>query len=101
MDNSLPDLSAFTSKLTPDQVLHQVVMAEKRRRKTLGLTQAALAKKAAVSLGSLKRFEQQGEIAFSSLCRIGFALDALDDFLKLFARPAYRTIEDVLHDSSR
>jgi transcriptional regulator with XRE-family HTH domain len=101
MEKTLPDLSAFTSSLTPGETCRRIAADEKRRRKSLGLTQQELAKKAGVSLGSLKRFEQQGEIALASLLRLAMALDALNDFLDLFNHSTYQSIEDVLNDSSR
>ncbi|OPZ34545.1 MAG: hypothetical protein BWY98_01032 [Tenericutes bacterium ADurb.BinA155] len=101
MNNSFSDLSAFTSLPTPVSVSTSMAMAEKRRRKALHLTQKALAEKTLVSLGSLKRFEQQGEISLSSLLRIAFVLDCLSDFAAVFSKPVYRNIDDVLKAKSR
>ncbi len=49
-----------------------------------GYTQEALAKRSGVSLGSLKRFEQSGEISLSNLLKLSYILDTLEDFEKLF-----------------
>lgn len=49
----------------------------------MNLTQAGLAKRSGVALGSLKRFEQTGLIAFDSLLNIALVLDCLGDFDKV------------------
>ena len=66
------------------------------RRKELHLTQAQLAKRAGMSLGSYKRFEQTGQIAFASLTNISIALNCEDDFDALFARRQYASMKEVL-----
>jgi transcriptional regulator with XRE-family HTH domain len=52
----------------------------KRRRLAMNLTQSGLAKRSGVALGSLKRFEQTGLIAFDSLLKIALVLNCLADF---------------------
>ena len=46
----------------------------RKRRRERKLTQAQMAKKAGMSLGSYKRFEQTGEVSFRSLANIAIAL---------------------------
>ena len=46
-----------------------------RLRKRKKITQKQLAVRSGVSLGSLKRFEQSGEISLQSLTKIAIALD--------------------------
>jgi len=70
------------------------------RRKEHRLSQAALAEKADVSLGSLKRFESSGEISLTSLIKLAFALGYEKDFDELFAQTHYRSIEDVIRDAA-
>jgi transcriptional regulator with XRE-family HTH domain len=55
----------------------------KERRLALNLSQATLAKKSGVSLGSIKRFEQNFDISLSSLLKLSLVLECLDDFTKL------------------
>ena len=52
----------------------------RQRRKTLGYTQPELSSRSGVSLGSLKRFESSGQIAFESLLKLAFVLECLGDF---------------------
>ena len=71
------------------------------RRKEQRLSQAALAKKADVSLGSLKRFESSGELSLTSFIKLAFALGYEQDFEELFTQTHYRSIEDVISDAAR
>ncbi len=65
------------------------------------LTQAQLAEKSGVSLGSLKRFERTGKVSLSSLLNIAMALGCLKDFEGVFKKPEYTTIEEILNDKNR
>lgn len=71
----------------------------KLRRKEHKITQITLAQKAGVSLPSLKRFEQTGEISFKNLLKISQTLGYEKEFLSLFSKPYYTNIEDMLRDS--
>jgi transcriptional regulator with XRE-family HTH domain len=55
---------------SPQDVLREVGDRFKRRRLALDLTQAGLAKRSGVALGSLKRFETTGLVAFESLLKL-------------------------------
>ncbi|MBA4174147.1 MAG: XRE family transcriptional regulator [Hyphomicrobium sp.] len=65
---------------SPNDVLQEVRDRFKRRRLALNLTQAGLAKRSGVALGSLKRFETSGLVAFDSLLKLALVLDCLGDF---------------------
>ena len=82
--------------LLPGNVLRNVAQREKTLRKSRGISQEQLAKNAGVSLGSLRRFEQTGHIAFDSLVAISFALGCESDIEGLFQAPAYTSIEEVI-----
>ena len=81
---------------TPAERCQEVAARAKARRKAMGLTQAQLASKSGVSLGSLRRFEQTGEISFHSLARLAQALECEQDLEELFARRYYRDIQEVI-----
>ena len=81
---------------TPLSVAQAVAERAKRRRTTMRLTQAELAQKAGLSLSTYRRFEQQGQIAFSGLLQIAFALDCMSDFNALFASQSWATMDDML-----
>ena len=81
---------------TPASVVRAVAERAKQRRTAMRLTQAELAKKAGLSLSAYRRFEQSGQIAFSSLLQIAFALDCMSDFDALFAGKSWATMDDML-----
>ena len=70
----------------------------KERRKALKITQKDLALKSDVSLGSIKRFEQHGQISLESLLKIAFVLECLDDFEAICTKKELmpRSIEELL-----
>ena len=51
--------------------------------------------------GSLRRFEQTGQISFESLVSITFALGCEDNLEHLFSKPAYTSIEEVIADARK
>ena len=65
------------------------------RRISLGFSQADLATRSGVSLGTLKRFERIGEVSLATLLAIADALDALDGFQGLFPPIEARTLDEV------
>jgi transcriptional regulator with XRE-family HTH domain len=65
---------------TPKDVNNDIVKRMRARRKEKKLTQVELSRLAGVSLGSLKRFEQTGNISLNSLIKIAFVLDCQEDF---------------------
>jgi transcriptional regulator with XRE-family HTH domain len=69
----------------------------RQRRREGKISQAALAEKSGVSLGSVKRFEGSGDISLSSLLRIAVVLGYEADFDNLFVRVNYQSIEDVIN----
>ena len=81
---------------TPVSVAQAVAERAKQRRTAMRLTQAELAQKAGLSLSTYRRFEQQGQIAFSGLLQIAFALDCMSDFNALFASQSWATMDDML-----
>ena len=85
---------------SPADVLQEVRDRFKRRRLALNLTQAGLAKRSGVALGSLKRFEATGLVAFGSLLKLALVLDCLGDFDRLAADDVQsltgRTLDEIL-----
>ncbi len=87
--------------LMPMEIQKEIARKEKERRKDKGLTQEELARRAGLSLSSLRRFEQTGEISFASLVRIGSILDDEKAFLDLFAPQEYQTMKELLDAKRR
>jgi len=74
----------YTISPTPDSVSKELAQRHKALRKQLRLTQAELAERAGVSLGSLKRFESTGLISLESLLKLANLLNRLSDFNEVF-----------------
>ena len=70
---------------TPQDVQEEVAARFKTKRLHFNLSQEGLAQRAGVSLGSLKRFERTGLIAFDSLLKLSLTLDCLGDFDRVCA----------------
>ena len=85
-------------KTAPD-ICKRIARNERTLRKAKGLTQAELSKKSGVSLGSLKRFETTGQISLTSLSNLAIALQVEDDFLSLFEKQHYNSIEEVIREN--
>ena len=81
---------------TPLSMAQAVASRVKQRRLALRLTQVELAQKAGLSLATYRLFEQRGQIAFSGLLQIAFALDCMSDFNTLFASQSWATMDDML-----
>ena len=73
----------------------------RRRRLEANLTQEGLAKRANVSLGTLKRFERTGDASIEFLLAVAFTLGAEQEFDRLFPAHPYKTIEDVIEKRPR
>lgn len=76
-------------------VLLETAGRHKALRKALKPTQTDLADRAGVSLGSLKRFEQTGQISFESLLKLAHLLGRLGDFDGVFR------VDSALEDAER
>lgn len=85
----------------PNEIAKEIAQQEKAKRKRRKLTQAELSARAGISLASLKRFEQTGEISFVSLIRIADILDERESFENLFAAREYSSIQEVIDERNR
>ncbi|WP_446425563.1 helix-turn-helix domain-containing protein [Mailhella sp.] len=61
----------------------KLASSAKARRLELNITQAELAERSGVSLGSLRRFESTGEISLRSLLELALVLGELKEFSTL------------------
>jgi transcriptional regulator with XRE-family HTH domain len=77
-------MNPYSLKPLPSDI--QASLANKFRvlRKAQGYSQEETAKRSGVSLGSLKRFENTGQISLESLLKLSHLLDRLEDFMKVF-----------------
>ena len=82
----------------PEEIAKDIALAEKAKRKKRKLTQKELSARAGISLASLKRFEQTGEISFVSLVKLAVVLDEVEELSKLFQRREYSSIQEVIDE---
>ncbi|MCL2632849.1 MAG: helix-turn-helix domain-containing protein [Coriobacteriia bacterium] len=93
------NIDSLLQYATPFEIQQGICKRLVLRRKEQKLSQVALANKAGVSLGSLKRFEATGEISLTSLTKLAYALGYQHELEELFSQKHYRTIEDVIRDA--
>lgn len=77
-------MSKFSVDKYPEDILNELAQKHKKLRKQFKLTQSELALRTGISLGSIKRFEQSGEISLHALLRLAHFFDRLSDFDAVF-----------------
>lgn len=77
--------SAYTLRRQPRDIRLALAARFKRVRKAAKLTQAELAERSTVSLGSLRRFETTGRVSLESLAKLADVLGRLEELDGLFA----------------
>ncbi len=84
------------------EILNELAQKHKVLRKQAGFTQSELAQRSGVSLGSIKRFENTGQISLASLVKCAQILDRTADFdLLLNANENLKDIEKLFSDKTR
>ena len=89
------NLGFLFDEITPGDINKKIaerIRAIRNRRK---ISQKELGEKSGVSLGSVKRFEQSGEISLLSLTKIAIALGIDDEMKNLFADVPFQSIEEI------
>ena len=82
---------------TPNDIVRELAEKIKQHRKKLKISQAQLASKSGVSLGSIKRFESKYEISLNSFIKILIALNLEQDLENLFTQKSYNSIDEVIN----
>ena len=94
-------MNNFTfSRKTPkeiDLLIAERIRKIRRRRK---ISQKRLSEKSGVSLGSVKRFENSGEISLISLTKIAVALELDGELERLFEDAPYLSIEEIINENN-
>ncbi len=78
-------------------IAERIVQLRKRKK----ITQKEIARRSGVSLGSVKRFEQSGEISLQSLTKIAIALGVDGELDTLFSEVPFSSIEEVMHATTK
>ena len=87
----------FFNPKTPNDIAKELVGKIKQHRKKFKISQAQLATKSGVSLGSIKRFESKYEISLNSFIKILIALSLEQDLENLFTQKDYNSIDEVIN----
>jgi len=89
---------------TPREIAQEIAKRAKEKRLSLNFSQQTLANRSGVSYGTLKKFEQTGQISLESLLRLALILGSLKGFEHVFApaKPEEAlTLDELMKDTSR
>ena len=84
---------------TPEEINLDLAHRLRQIRRRRQISQQRLSDMSGVSYGSIKRFEQSGNISLLSLTRIAAALDLSGEIKSLFTDVGYRSIEEVIREN--
>lgn len=91
------NLDFLFNEITPGDINKKIAERIRAIRKRRKISQKELGEKSGVSLGSVKRFEQSGEISLLSLTKIAIALEIDDEMKNLFTDVPFQSIEEIKH----
>ena len=89
----------FLSK-TPKEIDKLIAARIRNIRRRRKISQKRLSEKSGVSLGSVKRFENSGEISLISLTKIAVALELDGELERLFEDAPYLSIEEIINENN-
>ena len=82
---------------TPVEINQKIATRLRVIRKKQAISQQLLSEKSGVSYGSIKRFEQTGDISLISLTKIAIALDVSNELENLFEDMPILSIEEIIN----
>ena len=89
----------FLNIKTPKEIQLEIAKKYQKKKKRIKVNTRKIFKKiGGVSFGSIKRFENTGEISLFSLIKIAIILDCEDEFLNLFQQKQYNSIEEIINE---
>lgn len=83
---------------TAEELDQKIADRVRKIRKRRSISQVQLADMSHVSYGSIKRFENTGQISLISLTKIANALGIAEELRNLFTEVPYLDIEEVLNE---
>jgi len=89
------------SILSPTEIALEVAARLKSRRLAQQLTQEGLARRSGVPLGTLKKFEHSGQIAFVSFIRLAIALKDEGALENLLLEEEFASLDELLERDKR
>jgi transcriptional regulator with XRE-family HTH domain len=90
--------------MTPQEMQKIIAGQMRGLRLELNLSQQTLSEKSGVSYGSLKKFEQTGQISLESLLKLALVLGCMDGFRGMFAPKSSEKVlllDALLEDKKR
>ncbi len=94
-------MNRYSVNKLPRDVRIEIAHKHKKLRKQRGLSQTELAERSGVSLGSLKRFETEGQVSLESLLKLVFVIGRLSDFESVLKPDENLTHIEKLFDSKK
>jgi len=94
-------MSIYSVQKLPSDIIREIAFKVKVIRKNKKMTQVELARKSGVSYGSIKRFEQTGQISFESLLQVLHILGRLNEFDSILEVENKRDIEKLFSPEMR
>lgn len=85
---------------TWNEINKEIAANVKKLRKRKKISQTMLSARSGVSLGSIKRFEQTGEISLQSLTKIAIALETEKELEGLFSEVTFTSIQEIINGQS-
>ena len=82
--------------ISPKAKANALAERVKMRRLEMNLTQEGISVRSGLPLATYRRFERTGKISLDGLLRIAYALDALNDFDRLFESRKYASMDEAL-----
>ena len=86
---------------TPSEINKNLAQRIKKIRKRRKISQKELSERCNVSYGSLKRFEQTGDISLNSLTKIAMELGLSSEIVNLFTQVPYNSLEKVRNEREK
>ena len=83
---------------TSDEITMTVADNTRKLRKRFKISRQKLSELSGVSYGSIKRFEETGNISLLSLTKIAMALDVTEDIKNIFSDVPYKSIQEVINE---
>lgn len=83
------------SLIKPDEVVKLLCTRLRQERLSQQMTQAEVAARAAVGVGTLSNLEAGRSVAFDSVVRVAMVLGRLNELEQLF-RPQLNSLDDIL-----
>jgi len=100
MDKILTDIEFRLDDFNPKAIADKIAKNFKKRRLELNITQKELSEKAGVSFGSVKRFENKSAVSLKHLLLMAVVLNSTNEFLNLFTRKQYLSIDEISREAA-